>query len=145
MTGFFQKCFYLIFLLLLTATILLAQNEEGVYATSLEPLTNAAYKIVFNAETEIPANAEIDIVFPPQANLSRVLHAGSDVISGSFATTVVQDTVKLQRRGNGDTISPQLVDLIVAMIINPSETNRDYLFKALIRTEEEMDNQRSSY
>lgn len=111
-----------------------AQDAEGVYSTSLVPLKNAVYKFVFTTENDIPPDAEINIVFPPQINLSRVVHAGSKTFTGGFDVSVIQDTLIAKRTGRKNSVAPNnLCDFKVASIINPSDMARQYGFKILIK------------
>jgi hypothetical protein len=120
--------------LILLSTGLTAQVAEGVYATSLGPLKNAAYKFVFAVESEIPAEATINIVFPPQINLSKVVHAASKAIDGGFTVSVIQDTLIAKRNGNRNFVASNTIcDFVVAVVLNPVDLEQQYIFKVLIR------------
>lgn len=122
---------------LLISSRSVSQTADGVYATSLEPLQNAVYQFVFTPSTDIAADAEIDIVFPLQINLSRILHAGSSTLGGGFAPSVVRDTLKLKRDGRGR-LAPAGTqqNIKCAMVINPVVIDRDYTFEILFRNVE---------
>ena len=128
-------CITKLFLLfVLSATMTRAQQADSVFATQITPLKSAAYKFVIKADIEIPPSLKIDLVFPPQFNLSKVVHAGSNKMSGGLKVEVKADTVKLARTNKGNTIvAGETFDIIIASIYNPADMEREYSFSIVFR------------
>lgn len=118
-----------IFFGVVIANLSWAQTSFTVRATQTTPRTFAAYQFVFTTEQELPANAEIEIIFPSYFILSKVVLADSRTISGGFSVAVNGDTVRVKRSGLGSIIPRgRTVDLLLASIINPREMAPEYEF-----------------
>jgi len=112
-----------------------AQEIISVKATQTTPRTAATYQFMFTTEQDLPANAEIDIVFPSYFILSKAVLADSRAINGGFTVSVKNDTVKVKRSGMGSVVPKgRAVDLLLASIINPREMAPSYEFSILIRS-----------
>jgi len=111
-----------------------AQGQEKVVATRVTPLKSAAYQFFFRAGADISPGMEIDVVFPKQFNLTKVLLAASDKIKSGFTVSVHGDTVRAKRTNAGITVSRgALCDLKIASIISPRVIDRQYQFTVLLR------------
>ena len=131
-----QRIFLLFIIFGFFAPTLWAQGQEKVVATRITPLKSAAYQFFFRADADISPGMEIDVVFPKQFNLTKVLLAASDKIKSGFTVSVHGDTVKTKRSKFGITISKgELFDLKIASIINPQLIDKDYQFIVLLRKE----------
>lgn len=129
-----QRAFITIIVLGFFIPNLWAQNRETVVATRITPLKSAAYEFVFQADANISPGMEIDVVFPKQFNLTKVLLAASDKITSGFTVSVRGDTVRAKRTNAGITVSRgEMCDLKIASIINPQVIDRQYKFTVLLR------------
>jgi len=116
------------------APTLWAQDRETVVATRMTPLKSAAYQFFFRADANISPGMEIDVVFPKQFNLTKVLLAASDKITSGFTVSVHGDTVRAKRTNAGITVlRGEMCDLKIASIINPQAIDRPYQFTVLLR------------
>ena len=139
MIGRHGTLFFILLLIFASAQNLLSQQTDSVYATQTTPLKPAAYKFVFTLEADISPGMEIDVVFPPQFNLSRVVHAGSNRITGGFTVKVKADTVKAKRTRRGNTLAAgERCDLLMASIINPVDMEKEYSFSIIVRSGREI-------
>ena len=116
------------------APTLRAQGQETVVLTRITPLKSAAYQFFFRADANISPGMVIDVVFPKQFNLTKVLLAASDKIKSGFTVSVHGDTVRAMRTNAGITVSSgELCDLKIASIINPQVIDKQYQFTVLLR------------
>lgn len=109
-------------LLVLCCTVQLqAQNKASLTALSAEPAKNAMYKMTFDLEQELDANAEVTIDFPEEFDLSTVKVAGSNDINGGFQFDTDKNKLTLKRSGLGRAVpSGKNVSIIFGPLKNPA-------------------------
>ena len=126
----------IVFLLsiLLSFQIVLAQTQLTVKASQLQPRKYAAYDFAFVASQEIAKDAEIDIVFPKEFILSKVVMADSRAMNGGLTVEVKGDTVKVKRSGRGNSVpAGSSIDVKLASVINARDMAKDFNFLILIK------------
>ena len=106
-----------------------AQSIVTVSATNREASKPAAYIFEVVFDSEVRRDSRIDITFPAAFNTNMVMMAVSEKMDGNLNATVKDNVVSLTRRNGKTSIAAgQPIDLKLASIINPSQSDKEWDF-----------------
>ncbi|MFQ5864705.1 MAG: hypothetical protein ACE5IW_05690 [bacterium] len=118
-----------LFILLLTNTLVFAVPQDSVKVIPLNPVVGAIsiYQISFVTSDTLFPHGQIFVTFPENFDLSRVKIANSININGGFKVSVNGNKLVLSRTGLGRSIMPnERVEVKFANIKNPSESDKQF-------------------
>lgn len=94
------------------------------------------YMLSFTTRDTLPADAVFELTFPPEFELSQLEVAGSRTMNGGIKLTKDRQKVLLKRTGLGRAVPPgKKVSLKFGLIRNPSNLNKAYIVKVVLRSQ----------
>jgi hypothetical protein len=124
-------------LILLFSTSLGAQTSADsvrVNALNSEAGATSLYTLEFTLADTLYPDAEVEVVFPPGFDVSKVTIAGSKAVNGGFEVNVAGQTVTVKRKGTGAVKLPgEKVDVMFAVVTNPPNPDSNHKINATIK------------
>lgn len=127
------KIFYLF-------ALLFANYLYAIENLKVEPVNRVAdnvsiYRFQFTTTAPLAPEAQLEITFSNDFNLSRIIAASSKDIQGGFIVRHSDTKVFLTRTGLGKTIQAgESVEILLANVINPRTPGSNYILNLAIKS-----------
>lgn len=126
------RIFY--FFALLSLNYLYAIENLKVEPVSNVVANTSIYRFELKPATVLAADAEFEITFSKDFNLSQIVAAGSKNIPGGFKVRHSDNKVFITRTGLGKAIpAGETVEILLANVINPSSPGQNFILNFVIK------------
>lgn len=127
------KIFYL-------CALLSANYLYAIDNLKIEPVNKVAdklsiYRFQFTTTTPLAADAQLEISFTGDFDLSRIIAASSKNIPGGFSVRRSDNKVFITRTGLGKAIpAGETVEILLANVINPPTPGKNYVLNLTVKS-----------
>lgn len=133
---------YLVVALFLLAAAAQSQTLVAVEAFPLKAGSPAVIRFIAKSDTILSEKASFCVVMPKGFDISNLIFADSNSLTGGFLVSVKNDTVIVKRSGVGNTIQDNLVfDWAIAVVTLPENVSEQYDFSVRFNNNLRINNQ----